>query len=51
MNRISGSYVVTTTLSESVKAFVPAPLPPKDPALSPACYVEQNQAAELAYPG
>jgi len=48
MNRVSGTYVVTTTLSESVKAFVPAPLPPKDPALSPACYVEQNQAAELA---
>lgn len=48
MNRVSGTYVVTTTLSESVKAFVPAPLPPTDPALSPACYVEQNQAAELA---
>ena len=48
MDRVSGTYVVTTTLSESVKAFVPAPLPPKDPALSPACYVEQNQAAELA---
>ena len=48
MNRVSGTYVVTTTLSESVKAFVPAPLPPKDPAVSPACYVEQNQAAELA---
>jgi Fic family protein len=48
MNRITGTYVVTTTLSESVKAFVPSPLPPKDPALSPACYVEQNQAAELA---
>ena len=48
MNRVSGTYVVTSTLSESVKAFVPAPLPPKDPTLSPACYVEQNQAAELA---
>ena len=48
MNRVSGTYVVTTTLSESVKAFVPAPLPPKDPVLSPACYIEQNQAAELA---
>ena len=48
MDRVSGTYVVTTTLSESVKAFVPAPLPPKDPVLSPACYIEQNQAAELA---
>lgn len=47
MNRISGSYIVTTTLGESVKAFVPELLPPKDPVLSPTCYVEQNQTAEL----
>lgn len=48
MKRVSGTYVVKTTLSESAKAFLPATLPPKNPALSPACYVEQNQAAELA---
>ena len=48
MNRISGSYILTTTLGETVKAFVPAPLPPADPVLSPSCYVLQNQAAELA---
>jgi Fic family protein len=48
MKRISGNYQITTTLGESVKAFIPAPLPPANPALSPACYVEQNQAAMLA---
>jgi Fic family protein len=48
MNRISGKFLITTTLGESVKAFVPVSLPPVDPALSPSCYVEQNQEAELA---
>lgn len=48
MNRISGKFLITTTLGESVKAFVPVSLPPVDPALSPSCFVEQNQEAELA---
>ena len=48
MSRITGNYLVTTTLGESVKAFIPAPLPPANPVLSPTCYLEQNQAAELA---
>jgi hypothetical protein len=33
MNRASGFYVVSTTLGESVNAFVPYALPPKNPAL------------------
>jgi Fic family protein len=48
MKRISGNYQITTTLGESVKAFIPAPLPPSKPVLSPDCYVKQNQAAKLA---
>lgn len=48
MKRISGNYQITTTLGESVKAFIPAPLPPSKPVLSPDCYVKQNQAAKLS---
>lgn len=48
MNRVSGTYLVTTTLGEAVKAFVPAALPPIDPVLLPSSYFEQNQKAELA---
>ena len=32
--RSTGSYVTTSTLGESVQAFVPHALPPRDPALS-----------------
>ncbi len=46
--RVSGSYVNTTTLSEPVRAFVPHPLPPSEPPLSPLSYEAENRAAELA---
>lgn len=48
MNRITGTYVTSTTLGESVRAFLPYPLPPADPALSPAAFVDLNRQAELA---
>lgn len=48
MTRISGSYSISTTLGESVKAFVPAKLPPADPPIAPDCYDELNHTAELA---
>ena len=48
MNRITGTYAITTMLGESVRAFVPAPLPPADPALAPACFLDLNRHAELA---
>jgi Fic family protein len=48
MPRTTGTYAATTTLSESVRAFVPRPLPPADPALSPTCFVDLNRQAELA---
>ncbi|MES2533015.1 MAG: Fic family protein [Pseudomonadota bacterium] len=48
MARSTGNYVVTTTLSEAVRAFVPHPLPPVDPSLEPDSFVEANRAAELA---
>lgn len=48
MIRISGSYSISTTLGESVKAFVPAKLPPLDPPIAPDCYDELNHTAELA---
>ena len=46
--RVSGTYAISTTLGESVQAFVPHALPPFKPALAPECYVEANRVAELA---
>lgn len=48
MARDSGAYVTTTTLGETVRAFVPHCLPPTEPHLSPISYEEQNRAAEIA---
>ena len=48
MKRSAGTYAVSTTLGESVQAFVPHPLPPADPALADDSFVEQNRRAELA---
>lgn len=48
MNRCAGTYVTSTTLGESVRAFVPHPLPPADPPLAPASFVDLNRQAELA---
>ncbi len=46
--RSTGSYAISTTLGESVQAFVPHPLPPTKPGLAPECFVEANRVAELA---
>ena len=46
--RKTGTYAISTTLSEAVQAFVPHALPPAKPALAPECYVEANRVAELA---
>ena len=48
MPRTTGTYAITTTLGESVRAFVPQPLPPADPTLVPTCFVDLNRQAELA---
>ena len=48
MNRDTGTYVISTTLGEPVRAFVPHPLPPARPALAPDLYVDSNRQAELA---
>ena len=48
MTRPTGSYVLTTTLGEPVRAFVPHPLPPADPALATESFVEPNRQAEQA---
>lgn len=48
MPRTTGTYAITTTLGESVRAFVPRPLPPADPTLVPTCFVDLNRQAELA---
>ena len=48
MKRTTGSYVISTTLGESVQAFVPHALPPIDPALDTDAFIEQNRQAELA---
>ena len=46
--RSTGTYAISTTLGESVQAFVPHPLPPAMPPLAPECFVEANRVAELA---
>lgn len=48
MARRTGSYVTSTTLGETVRAFVPSPLPPQRPALDTLAYAEAHRAAELA---
>ena len=48
MARDTGTYVITTTLSESVRAFVPHPLTPTEPALASGVYAELSRQAELA---
>lgn len=46
--RNTGTTIISTTLGESVRAFVPHTLPPSNPALAPDCFVALNHAAELA---
>ena len=48
MNRVSGTYSLSTTLGEAVRAFVPNSLPPRDPPLSDTSFVDLNRQAELA---
>lgn len=48
MSRVSGTYSLSTTLGEAVRAFVPNPLPPHEPPLSDTSYVDLNRQAELA---
>ena len=46
--RTTGTYAISTTLGEPVEAFVPHPLPPRNPVLAPDCFLEANRVAELA---
>lgn len=48
MVRITGTYSILTFQGESVRAFVPHPLPPAGPALTPDHFAELNRVAELA---
>ena len=48
MNRASGTFTISTTLGESVRAFIPNPLPPHDSTLSNASFLDLNRQAELA---
>jgi Fic family protein len=48
MTRATGTYAISTTLGESVRAFVPHSLPPANPALLPAIFADLNRQAELA---
>ena len=48
MTRTTGTYSISTTLGESVRAFVPHTLPPSDPPLSPEAFTDLNRQAELA---
>lgn len=48
MKRISGRYVTTTTVGESIQAFIPEGLPPREPQLTANSYEKQNLLAELA---
>jgi Fic family protein len=46
--RSTGTYAISTTLGESVRAFVPHPLPPDDPVLPLDSFADLNRLAELA---
>ncbi len=46
--RNTGQYLSSTTLGETVQAFVPAPLPPSQPELAPEAWRQRNQEAERA---
>lgn len=46
--RRTGSYATSTTLGESIQAFVPHALPPAGPPLAPVDFLELNQRAQLA---
>ena len=48
MTRTTGTYAISTTLGEPVRAFVPHFLPPSDPKLSPEVFTEPHRQAELA---
>lgn len=46
--RTTGTYLMSTTLGEPVRAFVPHALPPSEPALQPAFFARTHARAELA---
>ncbi len=48
MLRTTGTYATSTTLGETVRAFVPHALPPAHPALDTAAFHTLNHNAELA---
>lgn len=48
MRRSTGTDAVSTTLGESVRAFVPHPLPPTAPALDATAFSDLHRQAELA---
>lgn len=48
MRRTTGTYSTSTTLGESVQAFIPTTLPPAQPPLTTDAFQESNQTAELA---
>lgn len=48
MKRCTGTYAISSTLGEPVRAFVPHPLPPVEPSLAAQSYADLNRQAELA---
>lgn len=48
MKRITGTYVVSTTLGEPVRAFVPLALPPAEPVMADSAWATHNDAAVMA---
>ncbi|PQA82905.1 cell filamentation protein Fic [Limnohabitans sp. TS-CS-82] len=48
MTRITGTYAVSTTLGEPVRAFIPHALPPTEPVLADAVWRTHNDAAVMA---
>lgn len=46
MKRVSGQFTETASYDETVRAFIPAPLPPAAPVLDPVSYQERNEKAE-----
>lgn len=48
MTRVTGTYAVSTTLGEPIRAFVPHALPPSEPELADSVWQSRNEAAVMA---
>lgn len=49
MKRTTGAYAISTTLGESLQAFMPHPLPPAEPTLAPESYADRYSTRPFSF--